>query len=267
MGEYYQTYQKIALIGEGKLVDSVLANLTKAKHHTIQLSAQAEWPGYIPCNLVIAITDENEEVKKQLIPRLESRVNEDAIIAINSESVPLAELQSVSNHPARIVGLNWSYPADLSFFLELIVNDETAPRHSRALEVLAKEYWGKDPYVARSGFSLRARMMAAWAREAVYLVENEYASMESVDRACRNDAGYYLSFAGNFRYMDLMGTNAYGTVMKDLNPELSKDAQVSDDMRRRLKTYAPDSCPKKHRQFSEAIHALILKYDHEEIDR
>ncbi len=59
-------------------------------------------------------------------------------------------------------------------------------------------------------------------REALYLVDNEYATVEDIDRACRNDPGYYLSFAGNFRYMDLMGPYSYALVMKDLNPELSK---------------------------------------------
>src|SRR5690606_19420495 len=170
------------------------------------------------------------ETKQHLIRRLESCVREGAVIAINMEGIPLAELQAVSQHPDRIVGLNWCYPADLTFFLEIICNEKTLPDHVRELEVLAKKGWFKDPYIVRSGFSVRARMMAAWAREAFYLVENGYASMESIDRACRNDAGYYLPFAGNFRYMDLMGTYAYGTVMKDLNPELSNATAVPDSV-------------------------------------
>lgn len=63
-------------------------------------------------------------------------------------------------------------------------------------------------------------------REAFYLVDNGYVSVEGVDRGCRNDSGYYMSFAGNFRYMDLMGTFIYGLVMQDLNPELSKSSQL-----------------------------------------
>jgi len=65
-------------------------------------------------------------------------------------------------------------------------------------------------------------------REAFYLVQNRYASIEDIDRACRNDAGYYLPFAGNFRYMDLMGTYAYGLVMKDLNKELSTESIIPE---------------------------------------
>ncbi|MEO5646900.1 MAG: 3-hydroxyacyl-CoA dehydrogenase family protein [Chitinophagaceae bacterium] len=83
----------------------------------------------------------------------------------------------------------------------------------------------KDPYVVVN-FSIRAKLMTAMIREAGYLIQNGYATLEDIDRACRNDAGYYLPFAGNFRYMDLMGTSAYGMVMKDLNPELAKDIDI-----------------------------------------
>lgn len=262
----YDGYQMICLIGKGKLVDSIAANLDKAKQKTVLLEPAGDWQSVIPCNLVIAVTEEDPEVKQQLIQRLEKRVHEDTIIAINSESIPLQDLQEGSVHPSRILGLNWSYPADLSLFLEIIVNDRTARQHYATLETLAKEKWGKDPYVAHSGFSLRARMMAAWAREAIYLVENDYASMESVDRACRNDAGYYLPFAGNFRYMDLMGTYAYGMVMNDLNRELSNDTRVADNIAEDISAYAPDTSEEKCRRFSEAIQALILKYDHETFD-
>ncbi|HZG23412.1 MAG TPA: 3-hydroxyacyl-CoA dehydrogenase family protein, partial [Chitinophagaceae bacterium] len=57
-------------------------------------------------------------------------------------------------------------------------------------------------------------------------LENGYVTKEDIDRSLRNDGGYYLPFAGNFRYMDLMGTYIYGIVMKDLNPELSKDSFI-----------------------------------------
>jgi 3-hydroxybutyryl-CoA dehydrogenase len=62
--------------------------------------------------------------------------------------------------------------------------------------------------------------MYAMLREAFNLVENGYATVEDVDRSLRNDLGYWITFAGPFRFMDLTGIPAYLTVMKDLFPDL-----------------------------------------------
>lgn len=174
----------------------------------------------------VVVTEEKLEIKKQWISQLEQALPADAVIACNTESFLLDELQKETKHPQRIIGLNWCHPAHTTAFLEIIVNTGTPGFITEQVEVAARNCWQKDPYTVSSGYSIKARMMAALTREACYLVENGYASVEDVDRACRNDAGYYLPFSGNCRYMDLMGTYAYGLVMKDLNRELSKQDQL-----------------------------------------
>src|SRR5690606_11021753 len=104
---------------------------------------------------------------------------------------------------------------------------------------------------------------------AICLVENGYASIERIDRACRNNAGFYLPFEGNFRYMDLMGTYAYGMVMKDLNPDLAKGADVSDNLASWLARYAASEANVRKiafQRFSKEIRSLILKYAHAALD-
>ena len=44
--------------------------------------------------------------------------------------------------------------------------------------------------------------------------------------ACRNNAGYWMTLVGVFRWMDLTGVPAYDTVMKDLFPTLSNQTTV-----------------------------------------
>jgi 3-hydroxybutyryl-CoA dehydrogenase len=70
--------------------------------------------------------------------------------------------------------------------------------------------------------------MYAMYREAFYLVENGYASVEDVDRACRNNAGYWMTLMGVFRWMDMTGVPAYHTVLKDLFPTLSNSTEVPE---------------------------------------
>ena len=286
-------FPAVLIVGEGKLTYSIAANaLLMGQEVTMlvpdadaarsaieqlipngkqRLTLLTDWPARLPHALVVVITEENNQAKQAVIGELEPRIAADAVIAINTESIPLSELQVTSSSPGRIVGLNWCYPAHLTFFMEIISNTQTLPSHVHFLETIAKEVWDKDPYTVTCGFSVRARMMAAWAREAFHLVENGFASMESIDRACRNDAGHYLPFAGNFRYMDLMGTYAYGIVMKDLNPELSKMSAVPESIINEFQRYASVADTEVQEEiflkFSKEIQGLILKYNHETIDR
>jgi 3-hydroxybutyryl-CoA dehydrogenase len=176
--------------------------------------------------LAIAITDENLKNKLGAIEELEKVVSDNVIIAINTESISLGEIQKGSKNPERIIAANWTNPAHTTYFLEIIYNNLNQEELVKKFYSIARQYWGKDPYIVKANYSIRARMMSALIREAFYLVENGYVSFEDIDRACRNDAGYYLPFAGNFRYMDLMGTYIYGLVMKDMNPDLSKERHI-----------------------------------------
>ncbi len=174
--------------------------------------------------LTIALTGEDLLGKLAVIASLEKILDPFATIAINTESIELNQIQEKAAHPSRIIGLNWTEPAHTTRFLEIITNEQVSSEVKKLIDKVSKTI-NKDAYtVDNSG--VRSRLMSAMIREAFYLVEKGYASVEDIDRACRNDAGYYLPFAGNCRYMDLMGTYAYGMVMKDLNPDLSKAREL-----------------------------------------
>lgn len=226
--------------------------------------------------LAIAITDEDKLCKSVVLEELEEMLPSDAIIAINNESFRLSELHKNSQFPERVIGLNWTYPAHTTFFLEFSANEKTDKDAARTLLNLAQTSWNKDPYLIFNDLSIRAKMFSAMVREAFFLVENGYASIEDIDRACRNDPGYYLPFAGNCRYIDLMGTYAYGIVMKDLNPELSKDSEVANFMKNTISEENfgmqnekgfyeyehgdSDRWNEIFRKFSVQIHEIIKRY-------
>jgi 3-hydroxybutyryl-CoA dehydrogenase len=176
--------------------------------------------------LAIALTNESLPEKLEMISLMETVISSDKTIAINTESISLTNIQKAAKFPERIFGTNWVEPAHTTYFLEIISNKKNDQQLLKDFADHAKLYWKKDPYIINSDHSIRARLMCAMIREAFYLVENGYVTFEDIDRACRNDAGYYLPFAGNFRYMDLMGTYIYGIVMKDMNPDLTRQQHV-----------------------------------------
>jgi len=135
-------------------------------------------------------------------------------------------LQKETRHPERFFGLHWTEPAYTTRFLEVICGDLSDQSKAEYLYGLSSQ-WGKEPILVRKdirGF-IANRLMYAMYREAFYLVENGYATIEDVDRACRNNTGYFMTLVGIFRWMDLTGVPAYHTVMQELFPTLNNDTK------------------------------------------
>jgi 3-hydroxybutyryl-CoA dehydrogenase len=141
-------------------------------------------------------------------------------------------LQKGARHPERIMGIHWDEPAHVTRFMEIVPGDETSLELVETMGRLAP-LWGKEPSILRRevrGF-ISNRISYAMFREACHLVDSGVCSIEDVDRSLRNDVGWWIPFAGPFRYMDLMGVDAYCRVMKDLLPDLAKGDEIPKLMR------------------------------------
>ena len=180
-----------------------------------------------PCQLVIECTLEDLEIKKQVYQKIEDVIAATAVLVSNTSAIPITILQSHTKFPARFLGLHWAEPSHTTRFLEIICGDQSELHFGEWLYNLS-HCWGKEPTLVRKdirGF-ITNRLMYAMYREACSLVEKGYATVEDVDRACRNNAGYWMTLAGVFRWMDLTGVPAYHAVMKELLPTLSNQTEV-----------------------------------------
>ena len=172
------------------------------------------------CKLVIECTLENPDIKKSVYKKIEDVIAPDAILTSNTSAIPISILQKHTRHPERFLGLHWAEPSHTTRFLEVICGELSDISKGEYLYAIS-HFWGKEPTLVRKdirGF-ISNRLMYAMYREAFYLVENGYATVEDVDRACRNNAGYWMTLAGVFRWMDLTGVQAYHNVLKDLFPD------------------------------------------------
>lgn len=176
------------------------------------------------CEIVIESIVEDLDIKREVFRAVEEVVAPRAVIGSNTSAIPLRLLQQNALHPERFVGIHWDEPAHITRFMEVIAGAGTAPRYAKRVMNLAAQ-WGKEPSLLRRdirGF-ITNRVSYAMFREACYLVDSGIATVEDVDRSLRNDVGWWITFAGPFRYMDLMGVEGYHRVMKDLLPELSNE--------------------------------------------
>jgi 3-hydroxybutyryl-CoA dehydrogenase len=227
--------------------------------------------------LVIECTLEDIRIKKQVYQSIENVVSDHTIITSNTSAIPISLLQQETRVPSRFFGLHWAEPSHTTRFLEIICGDISDPEKAEWLYKLS-HYWAKEPTLVRKdirGF-ITNRLMYALFREAFYLVENGYASIEDVDRACRNNAGYWMTLVGCFRWMDLTGVPAYHAVMKDLFPTLHNGTEVPKLIDDVVKTggkgilnaqgfydYTPEEARlwrETYEEFSYDIRRLALKY-------
>lgn len=229
------------------------------------------------CAVVIECTLESEDIKQSVYHKIESVINPTAILTSNTSAIPISILQKHTKYPARFFGLHWAEPSHTTRFLEIICGDESDPTLSDYLYELS-HYWAKEPTLVRKdirGF-ITNRLMYAMYREACSMVDNGFASVEDVDRACRNNAGYWMTLVGVFRWMDLTGVAAYHTVMKDLLPTLNNSPEVPELIDRIVREggrgvsnaqgfydYTPEEAKlweETFTEFSYDIRKLALKY-------
>ncbi len=179
------------------------------------------------CRLVIECTLEDPAIKQRVYALIEEQVGDETVIGSNTSAIPISQLQSLTRRPQRVIGLHWAEPSHTTRFLEVICGDQTELAYAEFFYALS-HHWGKEPTLVRKdirGF-ITNRLMYAMYREAFDLVEKGYATVEDVDRACRNNAGYWMTLVGVFRWMDLTGVPAYLNVLKDLWPTLSNRTDV-----------------------------------------
>lgn len=186
-----------------------------------------DYSALVDCQLVIECTLENLAIKKSVYEKIEAVVSTEAVITSNTSAIPISILQKEVRQPERFLGLHWAEPSHTTRFLEVICGELSDESKGEWLYELS-HLWGKEPTLVRKdirGF-ISNRLMYALYREAFNLVENGYATVEDVDRACRNNGGYWMTLVGPFRWMDLTGVPAYHTVLKDLFPTLSTSTEV-----------------------------------------
>lgn len=236
------------------------------------------------CALVVECTLENLDIKKSVYEKIESVIAPEALLTSNTSAIPISILQKETRYPQRFFGLHWAEPSHTTRFLEIICGESSDVSKGEYLYALS-HHWGKEPTLVRKdirGF-ITNRLMYAMYREAFYLVENGFATVEDVDRACRNNAGYFMTLMGVFRWMDLTGVPAYHTVMKDLLPTLNNSTEVPkmiDDIVKNggkgianaqgFHDYTPEEAKlweETFKEFSYEIRKLALKYPADVVKR
>ncbi|HET7214379.1 MAG TPA: 3-hydroxyacyl-CoA dehydrogenase family protein [Terriglobia bacterium] len=222
--------QVLAMLKEMKREGLLKANPAELVR---RLAVTTDFARFSDCEVVIESITEDSRAKRETFAKIENVVSAGTLLASNTSAIPISSLQEGCRHPERVIGMHWAEPSHVTRFMEIICGDSTSAESAERAAKMAQQ-WGKEPALVRKdvrGF-IANRISYAMFREAFHLVESGVATVEDVDRSLRNDVGFWITFAGPFRYMDLTGVQAYKLVMKDLLPDLDCSKAVPDLMRK-----------------------------------
>jgi 3-hydroxybutyryl-CoA dehydrogenase len=156
----------------------------------------------VECELVIEAAPERLELKHELYVRLAEIVSEECVLASNTSSLLVTAIASVVPHPERVVGMHFFNPAPLMRLLEVVAGALSDER-SLTLAHATGEAMGKTVIRAQDGPGfLVNRCNRPFGLEALRLLQERIADIETIDRIVRTEGGFRM---GPFELMDLVG--------------------------------------------------------------
>ncbi len=173
-------------------------------------------------DIVIEAIIEELFAKQKLFEQLAAINQPHTILASNTSSISIASIAATISFPERIMGLHFFNPAPLMKLVEII---ETPFTHKKFTEQLIQftQQLNKVAVVCKDapGFIVN-RVARHYYLEAMRLVENNLATIETVDAAMEN-LGFKM---GPFKLMDLIGLDINLNVSKIVYEQLKKPSRL-----------------------------------------
>ena len=156
--------------------------------------------GFSDVDVVIEAVVEKLEVKHQVLEEIEARIDEDAVFATNTSSIPITEIASKAKNPGRVLGMHYFSPVPRVPLLEVVAGPQTSD-DAIATAVALGSRQGKTVIVVRDGPGFyTSRILAPYMDEAARLLADG-APIDRIDRLM-TELGFPL---GPFRLLDEVG--------------------------------------------------------------
>lgn len=139
------------------------------KMHNV--TGTTDYSGFEGADLIIEAATENLDLKRQLFAEVEKVVKPNAVIATNTSSLTIAELENAFTRPERFVGMHFFNPVNRMPLVEVVAGKKSS-NESVATAVDACKKMGKTPIVVQDcpGFLVN-RIFVPGANEVMRLLE------------------------------------------------------------------------------------------------
>lgn len=185
----------------------------------------------VDCDLVLESVVEDLDVKRNLFAELDSVVNDDAILATNTSTLPVVEMAVATNRPDKVCGIHFFNPAPAMSLVEIVrpltASDQTIDAATEFARNCAKTaVQVKD----RAGFIVNA-LLFPYLNNAVRLLENGTASADDIDIAMKGGCNFPM---GPLALLDLVGLDTSLAILDALYDEFHDPNYAAVPVLRRM---------------------------------
>lgn len=185
-----------------------------------RLTTSTDYAKFANAELIIEAAPEREELKQKIYASLISNLKPETIIASNTSSISITRLATLTDRPAKFIGMHFFNPVPMMKLLEIIrglaTDDAT---YQSALEVGTK--LGKTIATAQDapGFIVN-RILCPMLNEAIFALAEGVGTIESIDAGMKLGASHPM---GPLELCDFVGLDTLLSVMRVLHHDLGED--------------------------------------------
>ena len=183
-----------------------------------RIETGADYALFRGCDLVIEAAPENEALKREIYKKLCPVLKSEALVASNTSSISITRLASMTDRPAKFMGMHFMNPVPVMKLVELIRGIATDARTFDEVKALAEKL-GKVIAVAEDfpAFIVN-RILVPMINEAVYTLYEGVGNVDSIDKAMKNGANHPM---GPLELADFIGLDTCLAVMHVLHDGLA----------------------------------------------
>ena len=177
-----------------KQADAVFAKI----HPTLNLKEAVRGS-----HLIIEAASEEPKLKLDLFKNVSDLIEGDVVLASNTSSISITLLGGATKHPENVCGMHFFNPSQLMPLVEIIKGRKTSEDTVQFVKETSMKM-GKETVLCRKdspGFIVN-RILVHALNEAVFLVQEEVADPEDIDKALKLGLNWPM---GPLRLLDYVG--------------------------------------------------------------
>jgi 3-hydroxybutyryl-CoA dehydrogenase len=214
-----------AAVDRGKVDEATAAETLNRIAYTTDLADIAD------ADLVIEAVPENVDLKVNILAQVAGIVSEDALIASNTSSIPIAQLAAGLPSPDRVLGLHFFSPVPVMRLVEVVVALDTSEDTQTAAQEFAERI-GKRAIVTkdRSGFIVNM-LLVPYLMAAVRMYEEGFATAEDIDEGMKLGCGHPM---GPLTLADFIGLDVLYAIGDSLYEEFKQTEYAPPPLLKRM---------------------------------